>query len=122
RHKRRGICIVISDFLFPGGFEEGLRLLRWNRNDVFCLQVLDDRDVKCDWKGDIELECIESGKKRRVTVTPAEAHRYETLVKQWNAGLEAGCARNESGLASTATTVPFDDVIQNILRRGGLVG
>jgi uncharacterized protein (DUF58 family) len=122
RHKRRGICIVISDFLFPDGFEDGMRFLRWNRHDVFCLQVQDDNDLKCAWKGDVELECVETGARRRVTVTPAEAARYETLVRDWNAGLAHCCARHEAGLVSTTPEIPFDDVVQNILRRGGLVG
>ncbi|WP_428306260.1 DUF58 domain-containing protein [Lacipirellula sp.] len=121
RHRRRGLVIVVSDFLFPSGFEEGLRYLQYHNHEVFCLQVQDEHDVRCDWKGDLELECVETGQRKRVTVTPREARRYEQAVAEWNDGLRACCARTGIGLASTLTDPPFESVIQDILRRGGLV-
>lgn len=121
RRKRKGVVIVISDFLFPGGFEEGLKFLQWHRHDVFCLQVQDEGDRRCDWKGDATLECVETGRTRRITVSPAEARAYEAAVANWNDGLKQYCARRSIGLASTGPEIAFDVVIQEILRRGGLV-
>lgn len=121
RHRRKGIIVVISDFLFPGGFDEGLKLLQYNKHDVFCLQVQDDTDTKCDWKGDVEITCVETNQRQRVTITPREARLYEQAVADWNAGLKKSCARRGIGLASTTPEIPFEHVIQDILRRGGLV-
>jgi uncharacterized protein (DUF58 family) len=121
RHRRKGIVVVVSDFLFPGGFEDGLKLLQYNKHDVFCLQVQDDNDTRCDWKGDVELACVETGQRQRVTITPREARLYEQAVVDWNAGLKKSCARRGIGLASTTPAIPFEHVIQDILRRGGLV-
>ena len=121
RHRRRGLVIVISDFLFPQGFEEGLRFLQYNKHDLYCLQVQDDNDLRCDWKGDVELECIETAQRRRATITPREARLYEQAVVDWNEDLRRCCSRSGIGLASTTTEPPFDAVVQDILRRGGLV-
>lgn len=121
RRKRKGLVIVLSDFLFPGGFEEGLKYLQWHRHEVFCLQVQDDRDRRCEWKGDATLECVETGATRRITVSAAEARAYETAVAAWNEDLRQYCARRGIGLASTETGIAFDLVIREILRRGGLV-
>ena len=121
RHRRRGMVIVISDFLFPSGFEEGLRFLDWNRHDVFCLQVQDEQDTTCDWKGDVELRCIETQSRSRVTISPREAKLYEEAVKEWNEDLRKACARRGIGLCRTTPRVPFEVIIQDILRRGGLV-
>ena len=121
RHRRKGIVVVISDFLFPAGFEDGLKLLQYNKHDVFCMQVQDENDTKCDWKGDVELSCVETGQRQRVTITPREARLYEQTVADWNAGLKKACARRGIGLASTTPAIPFEHVIQDILRRGGLV-
>ncbi|WP_397385152.1 DUF58 domain-containing protein, partial [Prosthecobacter sp.] len=51
RHRRKGLVCVISDFLLPGGYEEGLSRLQWHKHEVFCLQTLDDNDLRCEWKG-----------------------------------------------------------------------
>jgi len=121
RHRRRGLVIVLSDFLFPSGFEEGLRYLQFHKHDVFCLQIQDDNDTRCDWKGDVDLECVETLQRRRVTITAREARQYEQAVVDWNDELRRCCIRSGIGLASTSTEPPFESVIQDILRRGGLV-
>jgi uncharacterized protein (DUF58 family) len=121
RHRRRGMVIVLSDFLFPEGFEDGLRFLQFHKHDVYCLQVQDENDTRCDWKGDVDLECVETGRRQRVTISPREARQYERAVADWNTELRNCCARSGIGLASTSTEPPFATVIQDILRRGGLV-
>ncbi|MEM7011992.1 MAG: VWA domain-containing protein, partial [Verrucomicrobiota bacterium] len=121
RRKRKGVVIVVSDFLFPSGFEDGLKFLQYHRHDLFCLQVQDDTDQKCDWKGDVNLHCIETNQTQRVTISPAEARAYEQAVADWNDDLRKSCSRRNIGLASTTPAAPFEAVIQEILRRGGLV-
>ncbi len=121
RHRRRGVVIVLSDFLFPSGFEDGLKFLQWHKHDVFCLRVQDEFDTRCDWKGDVELHCVETRQRQRVTITPNDAARYERAVQRWNEDLERCCARQGIGLAASSPRVPFEHVIQDILRRGGLV-
>ncbi len=119
--RRKGVCVIVSDFFFPGGYQEGLGILGSGRNDVFCLQVLDPLELTCPWKGDIELECVETTAKRRVTIGPIEAARYATAMKQWNQDLQRECGRREIGFVRTGIDIPFEDVIQRILRKGGLV-
>ncbi|MEM9186719.1 MAG: DUF58 domain-containing protein, partial [Planctomycetota bacterium] len=121
RHTRRGLVVVLSDFLFPEGFDDGLKFLGFHGHDVFALQVQDDLDTKCDLKGDVDLECVETGQRQRVTVSPKEARQYEQAVADWNESLRRSCARLRVGLASTTPEAPFERVVQDILRRGGLV-
>lgn len=121
RHRRRGLVIVLSDFLFPDGFEEGLRFLQFHRHDVYCLQIQDATDTSCNWKGDVELECVETLSRKRVTISQREARQYEEAIANWNESLRTFCARNGVGLAYTTTDPPFEMVLQDILRRGGLV-
>lgn len=121
RHSRKSVVILLSDFLFPSGFDQGLSFLQWHKHDVYCLQVQDQNDTECDWKGDIQLQCVETGKNQMVTVTPAEVAQYRQAVKDWNQSLLSACSRRGIGLAATTPEIPFDRVVQDILRRGGLV-
>jgi uncharacterized protein (DUF58 family) len=121
RHSRRGMVLILSDFLFPEGFEEGLRYMQFHKHDVYCLQVQDENDTRCSLKGDIELECVETGQRKRVTISPREARRYQQAVADWNEDLRKCCAKSGIGLTSTSTNPPFERVIEDMLRRGGLV-
>lgn len=121
RHRRKGLVVCVSDFLFPGGYDAGFKRLLWKKHDLFCMQVLAPEELRCDDRGDLELVCVESGETQRVTVTPAEAKAYEAAVQAWNADLDRACRRRGVGLARSTTDYPFHEVIQTILRRGGLV-
>jgi len=121
RHRKHGMIVVLSDFLFPDGYDDGLRYLLYHKHDVFCIQAQDDRDQRCLLKGDVELACVESGQRQRVTITAREVAAYEHTLREWNESLRRTCAQRGVGLAATHTDVPFEQVIQYILRRGGLV-
>ena len=120
RHRKKGMVIVISDFLFPHGFTEGLKLLQWHGHDVFCLQVHDPADLTCDWKGDVDVECVETGKRQRTTVTRKEAQAYDKAMAEWNEHLAKECAKRGIRLGCTTSEQPFDEIISGILREGGL--
>ena len=121
RHRKRGVVIIASDFLFPQGYEEGLKLLKWCKHDIFCMQVMDKTDLTCNLRGDIDLHCVESDRNMKITVTPSLAARYEETIKQYNEDFQRYCARQGIGVISTTTETRFDDIIQKVLRRGGLV-
>jgi len=121
RHRKKGMVIVVSDFLFPNGFQDGLKRLSGIGHDVFAIQVHDAADLECDWKGDVEIQCVETSKSERVTITRKEVEAYEAAIAQWNEDLKKECARRGIGLAATTNLVPFDEVVQGILRKGGLV-
>jgi uncharacterized protein (DUF58 family) len=120
RHRKKGLVVVVSDFFYPNGFEEGLKRLSGLGHDVHAIQVLSEEDLKCDRKGDLELECVESGKRRKVTVTARELDAYAAAVAEWNERLRVECARRGIGFTRTLDSEAFDEVIRAILQRGGL--
>jgi uncharacterized protein (DUF58 family) len=120
RRGRKGLVVVISDFFFPTGFEEGLKRLSSLGHDVHALQVLSAGDLTCEQKGDVELECVESGARKRVTITAREADAYAKAVSDWNDRLRGECARQGIGFTRTLADAAFDEVIRTILQRGGL--
>ena len=121
RHKQSGVCVILSDFFFEDGYSEGLRYLKYSKHDIFSIQTLDPVEMKCDWKGDVNLECIESGDSKNITIGPNEKKLFEKAMHDWNEQLRKECSRHEIGHVQSLTTIPFDEVVQSILRKGGLV-
>jgi uncharacterized protein (DUF58 family) len=81
--RRRGLAVVISDFLGPLDWQRPLRALS-ARHDLLAVEVLDPRDVELPDVGRVVLDDPESGRQREVDTTPllrrefaaaASAHR-----------------------------------------------
>ncbi|MFW5845966.1 MAG: DUF58 domain-containing protein [Planctomycetota bacterium] len=121
KRPRRGVCVLISDGLFPGGFDRGLELLRASKQQATFLQVQDPADLRCDWRGDVDLCCVETGQRRQLTIGQAEADSYQALIEDWDRRLATSCLRNAVNLRRCSIADPFDQVVRELIMAGGLV-
>lgn len=94
--RRRGLVVVVSDFLGANDWQRALRALG-QRHSLLAIEVLDPRDVELPDVGTVVLSDPETGKQREVETTPvlrreyaaaAAAHRDEVAT----ALRRAGCA------------------------------
>jgi uncharacterized protein (DUF58 family) len=94
--RRRGLAVVVSDFLGPTDWQRALRGLG-ARHSLLAIEVVDPRDIELPDVGTVLLSDPETGEQREVHTTPvlrkefaaaAAAHREEV------AGMlrRAGCA------------------------------
>lgn len=92
--RRRGMAVVISDFLGPLDWQRALRGIA-ARHSVLAVEVLDPRDVELPDVGTVVLSDPETGKQREVHTTPvlrrefaaaAAAHRDEVATALRRAG------------------------------------
>src|SRR5688572_19707445 len=60
-HPRRGVMVIISDFLDRHGYEDAVRYFIARRMDVFCLQVLAPQELEPPLAGDLKLTDVEDG-------------------------------------------------------------
>jgi len=83
--RRRGMAVIISDFLGPINWTRPLRAIA-ARHEVLAIEVLDPRDVELPDIGDVVLQDAESGVTREFTIDAqlrddfakaAAAHRAE---------------------------------------------
>ncbi|MCV6974106.1 DUF58 domain-containing protein [Mycobacterium bourgelatii] len=83
--RRRGMAVIISDFLGPINWMRPLRAIS-ARHEVLAIEVLDPRDVELPDIGDVVLQDAESGVTREFTIDEqlqadfakaAAAHRAE---------------------------------------------
>jgi uncharacterized protein (DUF58 family) len=83
--RRRGMAVIISDFLGPINWMRPLRAIA-ARHEVLAIEVLDPRDVELPDIGDVVLQDTESGVTREFTIDAqlrddfaraAAAHRAE---------------------------------------------
>jgi uncharacterized protein (DUF58 family) len=121
RERRRGVVIVIGDFYDMDGFPAALKYLRYPKNDIYAIHVVDPTEEEPDLRGDLRLVDRERGGFREINVTDGMRARYATAFRELGERVESFCIKNEIGYVRARTTIPFDDLVLGILRRGGLV-
>ncbi|MGW5641249.1 DUF58 domain-containing protein [Saccharopolyspora sp. NPDC003752] len=102
--RRRGLAVVISDFLGPTDWQRALRGLG-ARHSLLAIEVLDPRDLELPDVGTVLLSDPETGKRREVHTTPvlrkefaaaAVAHRDEVAAVLRRAGCAHLALRTDS--------------------------
>lgn len=81
--KRRGICVIVSDFRTPVRWREMSLLAR--RHDVIAVMIVDPIDEEFPAKGMVELRDIESGDS---IVAPGYSRRFRGAYRDYVRGLQ----------------------------------
>jgi uncharacterized protein (DUF58 family) len=118
RPRQLGLVVIISDFLDPGGFEAGLKILRTLGHDVFVVHVTSERDRDPGVFGTVRFVDVETGEVREVEVTPRLAAAYVEASTAHGTALEHFCGRYDIGYVRADAERPFEDVILRTFRQG----
>jgi uncharacterized protein (DUF58 family) len=121
QNKRRGIAVLISDLYDPDGFEGGINALRFAKFETGVIQVFDHSEVRPELHGDLSLVDCETGEVREVTVTPRILGRYAEVHAKYRERIGQFCRDKQVAHFEVDTSVPFDDLVLRVLRRGGLL-
>jgi uncharacterized protein (DUF58 family) len=118
RLRRRGLAVVISDFLDPEGFEGGLDVLRHFRHEIFLVHVTSREEIEPSLQGSLQIIDSETRTSRDVVMTPALVEAYRAEFERYCRAIEAYCSRFQLGYVRTRTDVPFDELVMAVLRQG----
>ena len=121
QNKRRGLAVLISDLYDPKGFEQGINVLRYNKFEPFVLHVIDPDDAVPSLNGDVRLYDVETGDEREVTITKKVLEKYASAHEEYQKEIENFCTLKQVPYFRADITVPFDDLILRIFRRGGFI-
>ncbi|MFG0293595.1 MAG: DUF58 domain-containing protein [Phycisphaerales bacterium JB050] len=128
----KGVMVVISDFLIPGGYEQGLKsLAAAGGYDTYCLQLLTPEEIDPSKQlgttggtllGDLRLTDIETGGATEVTITKELMKRYRERVQEYCDGLSRYCAARAMNHMLVTTDQDIEPLILDTFRRRGLLG
>lgn len=121
QHKRRGLAVILSDLYDPAGFERGINVLRYNRFEPFVLHLVDPADAKPDLRGDVRVYDVETGDEREVTVTAKVLERYAAAYEEYLDEVKRFCVGKQVSYFRADVSVPFDELILRVFRRGGFL-
>ena len=115
-HTRGGLLVICSDLLVPEGLEQALRALPPPRWQTLVLHLLDQRELRPDLAGPIELEDAETGQRLPLTLDAATLAAYRRNVAAWQERLAATCARRGATYAQVLAHWPLEQQVVPYLR------
>jgi uncharacterized protein (DUF58 family) len=121
QNKRRGLVVLASDLYDPHGFERGINVLRYNKFDPFVVHVTDEQEARPKLSGDVLVYDCETGDEREVTVTAKVLERFEHAYKEYLSDIDRFCTSKQVPYIKADVSVPFDELILRVFRRGGFL-
>jgi uncharacterized protein (DUF58 family) len=112
----RGIAMVLSDFLAPGGWQRALDLLRHARYEVGILQVSAPDEGSIDERGEVVLHDRETGKRMRIRVTEKIATAYRRAFLAHGESLQAYARSHSLFYAHGRSDSPFEEMVLRTMR------
>jgi uncharacterized protein (DUF58 family) len=121
RRMGSGVMLVLSDFLFKGGYESGLRRLISSQYDLYAVQVFSPQEIAPPLTGDLRLVDIEDADVTEVTISSALLKYYKRNMAAYCNELKAFCTRRGATYALTNSGESVESLVLNYLRRRGLL-
>lgn len=115
--RRRGLAVVISDFLGSTDWQRELRGLG-ARHSLLAVEVLDPRDVQLPDVGTVLLSDPETGKRREVQTTPVLRREFAAAAAKHRA--EVAAALRRAGAAHLVLRTDSDwiaDIVRFVVAR-----
>jgi uncharacterized protein (DUF58 family) len=118
--RRRGLVVVVSDFLDPD-WQTGLEHLARLRHDVLAVLVTSPLDDPERLPREALLVDVEEGTEHRVQLTADLKRRYREGLEEHRAELLELCGRYDWGLLPAPTDLPIDELVLQVFREGRLL-
>ncbi len=113
--KKRGMTVIISDFLDnPEAIRQGLRHLRYKRQDILLLQILDNVEVQFRQKGRYKFRDLESGAAIKMDGQTASEY-FNKGMRLHNSMLRSLCRELQIDYEQICTDEPFSRALIRIL-------
>jgi uncharacterized protein (DUF58 family) len=117
-----GVAVVLSDFLDPAGYEDGLRALTGRGFQVNAIQILAPEEVNPPSYGDLRLVDSETGAMQEVTFGKFRLKAYQQTVRNFCQRLREHCQARGMNFFSVTSDASLEQLLLAQLRKSELWG
>ncbi|HEX4836734.1 MAG TPA: DUF58 domain-containing protein [bacterium] len=119
--RRRGLLVVMSDFLDPHTYEEALLLARHHRFQTFLIHILAEEELAPRLGGDLRLVDVETRRAVEVTADAEMLRAYADARDAFFRHIERFCFRHGIEYLRTVSSVAPETLVLHYLRQAGLL-
>src|SRR5689334_1458359 len=118
--RRAGLAVVLSDFLDPAGYEQGLSALVGRGFQVNAVQTLAPEELNPTTYGDLRLVDSETGGMQDVTFLKFRLKSYQQTVANYCQRLREHCKSRGIHFFSVSSALPLDQLLLKQLREAAI--
>ena len=119
KHRAQGVIVVLSDFLDPAGYEDGLKSLASRGSEVHAVQILAPEELEPSSYGDLVIDS-ETGAEQEVTFGKYRLKSYRATVQNYCRRLQEYCRARGIRYQLAQSDTPIDDLLLKAMRTGGM--
>ena len=119
--RRKGMVIVLSDFLDPHGYEAGLLPVIGRHFSLHVIHLFHPEEIQPRETGDLLLRDSETGEEIAVTIHPHLLAACKREFENLQSGLQTWCTRSGAGYTLVRSDMPLEDVVLRQFRETGLL-
>ena len=120
KHRAQGVIVVLSDFLDPAGYEDGLKSLASRGSEVHAVQILAPEELEPSSYGDLRVIDSETGAEQEVTFGKYRLKAYRATVENYCRRLQEYCRARGIRYQLAQSDTPIDDLLLKAMRTGGM--
>ena len=121
RGGRPGLLLILSDFLSPNGYQEGLNALQARGYEVGLIHILSPDELEPPVTGDLKLVDVETGADAELTLDATTLNLYRERLHEWQADIANHCAHRHIHYIPLTTDLPWEKLVMQTLRLKGLI-
>jgi len=121
RYRHKGVVVLISDFLSPGGYEDALSQLAVAGYQPMTIQILAPNELQPDISGDFRLIDSETGRPIDISTTKHMLDAYRARARRFVDDLSQFCKSRNIACVQTTAEADFEELILRYLRRAALL-
>ncbi|HEY5911745.1 MAG TPA: DUF58 domain-containing protein [Verrucomicrobiae bacterium] len=115
--RHSGLAVVLSDFLDPGGYDEGLTALVGRGFQVDAVQILAPEELSPSTFGDLRLVDSETGATQEVTFGRYRMKSYQQMVQNFLQRMREFCQSRGINLFTASSNTSLEDLLLKQLRK-----
>ena len=120
KHRAQGVIVVLSDFLDPAGYEDGLKSLASRGSEVHAVQILAPEELEPSSYGDLRVIDSETGAEQEVTFGKYRLKSYRATVQNYCRRLQEYCRARGIRYQLEQSDTPIEDLLLKAMRTGGM--
>ncbi|MDH5606768.1 MAG: DUF58 domain-containing protein [Anaerolineae bacterium] len=118
--KKPGLLILISDLLFPAGYQEGLKRLQGDGHEIILLHTLSQEELVPSLNGEFRLIDCETGSPQEVKIDRSMQKLYIDRISAWQHEIREFCLQRQIRYFPINTSEPWDQFIIYEMRKAGV--